>query len=294
MSDLETALYVVATPIGNFEDITARALRILTEVSLIAAEDTRHSAKLLRHFGVRTKMLAVHEHNEREQIPRLLALLGAGKSIALISDAGTPLLSDPGYHLVRAVRGANFKVIPIPGACAAVTALCAAGLPSDCFVFEGFPPPRHAARLVFLRERAQEPRTLIFYESPHRIIESLADMRQVFGPERKAVVARELTKKFETIRSGTLAELHDWISHDAQQRLGEFVVLVHGAERAAVCEIDDEAKRVLGILMADLPLKQAVKLAAEITGGSRNQLYRYAVAVQEASRTTSRRRRSKP
>ena len=280
VSNLNSALYVVATPIGNLDDMTPRAVRVLSHVDLIAAEDTRHSGKLLRHFGITTKMTAFHEHNERNQVPRLIKILRTGKSIALISDAGTPLLNDPGFHLVRAARAADIRIVPIPGACAAVAALSAAGLPSDRFTFEGFPPARRAARRTYFRERARERRTLIFYESPHRIIESLDDMAAEFGAMRPAAIARELTKQFETIRLGGLAELRDWLSQDQNRRLGEFVVLVHGAEKEAMHEMDPDAERILRILMRDLPLSEAAALAAEITGLKKNRLYQRALDLQ--------------
>jgi 16S rRNA (cytidine1402-2'-O)-methyltransferase len=279
------ALYVVATPIGNLEDMTPRAVRILTSVDLIAAEDTRHSAKLLHHFGIATKMVAVHEHNEREQIPRLLDLLRSGKSIALISDAGTPLVSDPGFHLVRAAREAGISAVPIPGACAAVAALSVSGLPSDRFVFAGFPPARAAARRRVFESLCHETRTLIFYETPHRVVESLGDMATVFGPEREAVLARELTKKFETTRSGTLAGLHDWVRRDENQQRGEFAILVHGEVGRREKGVDQETERVLRLLLAELPLRQAASLAAAITGGQKNLLYRTALSLKRKSPT---------
>ncbi len=280
VSNLDSALYVVATPIGNLDDMTPRAVHVLSHVDLIAAEDTRHSGKLLRHFGITTKMTAFHEHNERRQVPRLIKILRTGKSIALISDAGTPLLNDPGFHLVRAARAADIRVVPVPGACAAVAALSAAGLPSDRFTFEGFPPARRAARRTYFREHARERRTLIFYESPHRIIESLDDMAAEFGAMRPAAIARELTKQFETIRSGGLAELRDWVSQDQNQRRGEFVVLVHGAEKKTMRELDPDAERILRILMKNLPLSEAAALAAEITGLKKNRLYQRALDLQ--------------
>ena len=201
------SLYVVATPIGNLDDISARALRILREVALIAAEDTRHSARLLQHFGIQTPLAACHEHNERDQGGRCLARLQAGEDVALISDAGTPLISDPGYHLVRQARAAGFAVVPVPGACALIAALSAAGLPSDRFIFEGFLPAKAAGRRARLEQVREEPRTLIFYEAPHRILECLQDMCEVFGDDRPALLARELTKTFETLQGLPLAEL---------------------------------------------------------------------------------------
>ncbi len=273
-------LYVVATPIGNLEDMTPRAIRILSEVDLIAAEDTRHSGKLLKHFGIEAKTEALHEHNERSQVPRLIEILQAGKSIAFITDAGTPLVSDPGFHLVRSARQAGLSVIPVPGACAAIAALSAAGLPSDRFVFEGFPPAKSAARRAVLEKLREEARTLIFYESPHRILESLKEMTEIFGPGREAVLARELTKQFETVRSGTLAELSEWVSRDPHQQLGEFVILIHGVPRAEREAVDEEAERVLRILLEELPVSQAAALAAKITGLKKNRLYEYALSLK--------------
>lgn len=274
-------LYVVATPIGNLEDMTPRAARILSEVDLIAAEDTRHSAKLLRHFGIGTKTEAIHEHNERSQVPRLVEILNGGKSIAFITDAGTPLVSDPGFHLVRAARQAGIRVVPVPGACAAIAALSAAGLPSDRFVFEGFPPAKSAARRAVFETLHAETRTLIFYESPHRILESLKDMSEVFGGAREVVLAREITKQFETIHSGNLAELLEWVGRDANQQLGEFVILIHGVPRVERESVDEEAERVLQILLEELPVSQAAVLAARITGLKKNKLYEYALTLKK-------------
>jgi len=274
-------LYVVATPIGNLEDMTPRAIRILSEVDLIAAEDTRHSGKLLKHFGIEAKTEALHEHNERSQVPRLIDTLQAGKSIAFITDAGTPLVSDPGFHLVRSARQAGLTVIPVPGACAAIAALSAAGLPSDRFVFEGFPPAKSAARRAVFEKLREESRTLIFYESPHRILESLKEMTEIFGPGREAVLARELTKQFETVRSGTLTELSEWVNRDPHQQLGEFVILIHGVPRAEREAVDEEAERVLRILLEELPVSQAAALAAKITGLKKNKLYEYALSLKE-------------
>ncbi len=279
MSDAGT-LYVVATPIGNLEDMTPRAVRVLSQADVIAAEDTRHSAKLLRHFNVGTKTEAIHEHNERSQVPRLVEFLKSGKSIAFITDAGTPLVSDPGFHLVRAARQAGIRVVPVPGACAAIAALSAAGLPSDRFVFEGFPPAKSAARRAVFEKLREETRTLIFYESPHRILESLKDMSEVFGDAREAVLARELTKQFETVHNGTLAELFEWVERDTNQQLGEFVILIHGVPRAEQEAMDAEAERVLRILIEELPVSQAASLAAKITGLKKNKLYEYALSLK--------------
>lgn len=273
-------LYVVATPIGNLDDLSPRALLTLNEVALIAAEDTRHSAKLLQHFGILTPVTAFHEHNEREKSTELIALLSQGKSIALISDAGTPLVSDPGYRLVHAAHDSGIRVVPLPGPCAAIAALSASGLPSDRFAFEGFPPVKSAARRTWLEALARDPRTLIFYESPHRILESLQDMATVFGATRMAVYARELTKHFETVRYSSLGELVEWVGADPNQQRGEIVVLVHGAS-AVASENQGEAERIVRILIKDLPVSQAAALAAEITGLKKNQLYELALKFKQ-------------
>jgi len=279
VSNQPGVLYVVATPIGNLDDLSPRALLTLNEVSLIAAEDTRHSSKLLRHFGILTPVTAFHEHNEREKAAELVAFLNSGKSIALISDAGTPLVSDPGYRLVRATHAAGIRVVPLPGACAAIVALSASGLPSDRFAFEGFPPVKSTARRAWFEALVSEPRTLIVYESPHRIVESLQDMLAVFGAAREAVYARELTKQFETVRHATLGELVRWVVEDANQQRGEIVVLIHGAT-PAVAETSEDAARILRILIRELPVSQAAALAAEITGQKKNQLYELALQLK--------------
>jgi 16S rRNA (cytidine1402-2'-O)-methyltransferase len=275
------ALYVVATPIGNLEDVSVRALEVLRQVDLIAAEDTRHSAKLLRHFGIPTAITSVHEHNERDQAPRLIELLREGKSIALISDAGTPLLSDPGFLLVRAARSVGIRVIPIPGPCAAIAALSAAGLPTDRFVFEGFPPAKSSARLSSFKAMAKETRTIVYYESAHRIVDSLADMVAAFGGDRPAVLARELTKKFETILDGTLDQLHARVVRETHDQLGEFVVLLHGAPNAAHSPMDEQTEHVLTTLLDVVSLKEAVVLTAKLTGAHKNQLYERALILKQ-------------
>lgn len=275
------SLYVVATPIGNLDDISARALGILRAVSLIAAEDTRHSARLLQHFGISTPLAACHEHNERDEGGRFLARLLAGDDVALISDAGTPLISDPGYHLVRQARAAGVRVIPVPGACALIAALSAAGLPSDRFIFEGFLPAKTAGRRARLEQVREESRTLIFYEAPHRILECLQDMQAIFGDDRPALLARELTKTFETLQGMPLAELAAWVAADANQQRGECVVLVAGWQAPEGDEaVSVEALRVLDLLLAEMPLKRAAALAAEITGVRKNMLYQVALERQ--------------
>jgi 16S rRNA (cytidine1402-2'-O)-methyltransferase len=275
-------LYVVATPIGNLDDISARALKVLGDVALIAAEDTRHSVRLMQHFGIATPLAACHEHNERDQGGRFLARLLAGEDVALISDAGTPLISDPGYHLVRQARAAGVAVVPVPGACALIAALSAAGLPSDRFIFEGFLPAKTAGRRTRLEQVKEEPRTLIFYEAPHRILECLEDMQAVFGDERPALLAREISKTFETLKGLPLAELRAWVAADSNQQRGECVVLVAGwqapEDEAAVSA---EALRVLELLLKEMPLKRAAALAAEITGVRKNLLYQAALDRQK-------------
>ena len=264
---------MVATPIGNLDDLSTRARDVLRNVDLIAAEDTRHSAALLKHIGSSVRTFALHDHNERDASEQLIGRLRDGAQIALISDAGTPLISDPGFRLVRAAREAGVAVGPIPGACAAIAALSVAGLPSDRFVFEGFLPPKPAARRAHLQTLQTEPRTLIFYESSHRIAEGLQDFVAVFGPDRHAVLARELTKLFETVLDGTLAELAARVGADADQRRGEFVLLVAGADANADTAKLVEGRRMFELLRRELPPSRAAKLAAEITGAPRKLLY---------------------
>jgi 16S rRNA (cytidine1402-2'-O)-methyltransferase len=271
-------LYVVATPIGNLADMVPRALDILKTVALVAAEDTRHSGRLLRHFGIDTRLVSYHDRGEVDQGEAVLAALAEGRDVALISDAGTPLISDPGYRLVRAARAAGFAVSPVPGACAAVAALSAAGLPSDRFVFEGFLPARAGERQRRLEVLAHEPRTLIFYEAPHRILETLTDIATVFGAERELVLGREISKAFETFLTGSAAELGARVAADANQRRGELVLMAAGAPERAPA--GDDLDRVLTGLLEELPLKQAVGLAARITGAAKNQLYERALALR--------------
>ncbi len=277
-------LYVVATPIGNLDDISARALKVLRGVALIAAEDTRHSIRLLQHFGIATPLAACHEHNERDEGGRFLARLQAGEDVALISDAGTPLISDPGYHLVRQVRAAGIAIVPVPGPCALIAALSAAGLPSDRFIFEGFLPAKAVGRRARLELLKEESRTLIFYEAPHRILECLEDLQAVFGGERMAVLARELTKTFETLKGLPLAQLHAWVAADSNQQRGECVVLVAGWQAPEGDEaLSAESLRVLELLLQEMPLKRAAALAAEITGVRKNLLYQVALERQKTS-----------
>jgi 16S rRNA (cytidine1402-2'-O)-methyltransferase len=266
-------LWVVATPIGHRDDLSARAIVTLREVAVIAAEDTRHSRPLLVHHNIDTPLIALHEHNERDAVDAIVRRMEAGDSVALISDAGTPLISDPGFRLVRAARAAGIRCIPVPGACAAIAALSVAGLPSDRFVFEGFLPPKAAARRSRLQELGGDARTLIFYESSHRVAESLADMRDIFGATREAVLARELTKMFETVLGEPLAELAARVAADPDQQRGECVILVAGRGEEADAKLI-EGQRVFAILREELPPAKAAKLAAAITGAPRKELYR--------------------
>ncbi|WP_346832515.1 16S rRNA (cytidine(1402)-2'-O)-methyltransferase [Pseudomonas abietaniphila] len=276
------SLYVVATPIGNLDDMSVRALKVLREVALIAAEDTRHSLRLMQHFGIATPLAACHEHNERDEGSRFIARLLAGDNVALISDAGTPLISDPGYHLVRQARAAGIQVIPVPGACALIAALSAAGLPSDRFIFEGFLPAKSVGRKARLELLKEEPRTVIFYEAPHRILECLQDLEEIFGADRPAVLGRELTKTFETLKGLPLGELRAFVEGDSNQQRGECVVLVAGwSEPEGEDVIGAEARRVLDLLLQEMPLKRAAALAAEITGVRKNLLYQVALDKQK-------------
>ena len=266
------ALHVVATPIGNLGDLTVRAREVLASVDAICAEDTRHTRQLLGALGIERPLLALHEHNEADIAWKLVERLKAGESLALVSDAGTPLVSDPGYRLVREVRAAGLRVVPVPGACAAIAALSVAGLPSDRFCCEGFLPAKSGARRERLAELAREARTLVFYESSHRIEESLADLVAVFGPEREAVLARELTKLFETVLGDTLADLAERVAADENQRKGEFVLIVRG------CEDDQEARliegqRIYAKLAEHLKPSVAARLAADLSGAPRKALY---------------------
>ena len=265
-------LHIVATPIGNLGDLSPRALDTLKAVAAICAEDTRHTRQLLAHYGVEKPLLALHEHNEDEMAARLVARLLAGDALALVSDAGTPLVSDPGYRLVRAARAAGIKVSPLPGACAFVAALSVAGLPSDRFVFEGFLPAKAGARRERLSRLASEPRTLVFYESAHRIEETLDDCVAAFGESRPAVLARELTKLFETVLDGPLAGLRAAVAADPNQRKGEFVLLVQGVGDDADAKVV-EGRRLYAKLTEHLPPSTAAKLAAELSGAPRKSLY---------------------
>jgi 16S rRNA (cytidine1402-2'-O)-methyltransferase len=276
--DLTPALYVVATPLGNLGDISPRALAVLGAADVVACEDTRHSRKLLDHFGIRTRLVAVHQHNEEQGARHLIELLAEGKCVALISDAGTPAVSDPGARVVARVREAGWRVIPIPGANAAITALSAAGLQDGHFLFYGFLPARQAERRSELAALKALPYALVFYETPHRVVEAVADLAATLEGDRTLVVARELTKLFESIDSMPLAAAPTWFAADANRQRGELVLIVSAA--AAGQEDDGEAERVLRLLLGELPLKQAVKLAAQITGSGKNTLYQQALELK--------------
>lgn len=266
------SLYIVATPLGNLGDMVPRAVDILQTVDVIAAEDTRHSRVLLDHFGIRTPMTAYHEHSTPARRADLLRQLQEGRSIALISDAGTPLISDPGYRLVQEARAAGITVSPVPGACALIAALSVSGLPCDRFVFEGFLPAKPMARRKQLQTLCAETRTLVFYESSHRIADCLVDLAAVLGGERQAVLARELTKLYETVHAASLADLTDWLLEDGNRQRGEFVLLVAGSPEAVSADVR-EGLRVAQILADSLPPSQAAELAARITGSERRAIY---------------------
>lgn len=277
---IESALYVVPTPLGNLQDMSLRAVEVLKAVPWVAAEDTRHSQPLLRHFGSGARLLPAHQHNEEQAAQGVIDKLAAGEAVALVSDAGTPAVSDPGARIVARVREAGFRVVPLPGACAAVTALSASGLMAPHFLFYGFLPAKAGQRQKELEALAALPYTLVFYEAPHRVLESVEALAVAFGPERTVVFARELTKLFETIHACPLGEALEWLQADANRQRGEFVLLVEGAPEDA----DDGAgERVLRLLLAEgLPVKQCAKLAAEITGASKNELYQKALALKDA------------
>lgn len=282
MTDLTGILYIVATPIGNLQDITQRALDTFTQVDLIAAEDTRHSGLLLSHYGIKKPFFALHDHNEQEKAHILVEKLKQGSNIALISDAGTPLISDPGFHLVRQCREAGIRVVPLPGACAAITALCASGIASDRFCFEGFLPAKSKARKDKLENIAEEDRTLIFYESTHRILDTLEDMQSVLGEERYIVLAREITKTWETITGNTIKNLREWLLEDANRTKGEMVLIVEGKPKSDNNdEISSQAVKALELIAEELPLKKAAAIVAELYGYKKNALYQFGLAHLE-------------
>lgn len=277
---MENALYVVATPIGNLGDITLRALEILRGVDLVACEDTRHARHLLDHHGIKVPTLALHRHNENEAAQKLIRLMGEDKRVALISDAGTPGVSDPGARTVAAVRGAGFKVIPLPGPNAAVAAMSAAGLADERFLFVGFLPAKVGARRTAIAELASIDAALVFYEAPHRVTETVAELVELLQPQREIVIARELTKIFEQIERMPLADAPAWLAADANHQRGEFVLMISAPPPRE--GMDAETERVLAALLNELPVKQAAKLAAEITGQPKNALYARALELKDA------------
>jgi len=282
MTDLTGILYIVATPIGNLQDITQRALDTFAQVDLIAAEDTRHSGLLLSYYGIKKPFFALHDHNEQEKAHILVEKLKQGSHIALISDAGTPLISDPGFHLVRQCREAGIRVVPLPGACAAITALCASGIASDRFCFEGFLPAKSKARKDKLENIAEEDRTLIFYESTHRILDTLEDMQSVLGEERYIVLAREITKTWETITGNTIKNLREWLLEDPNRTKGEMVLIVEGKPKSDKNdEISPQAVKALELIVEELPLKKAAAIVAELYGYKKNALYQFGLANLE-------------
>jgi 16S rRNA (cytidine1402-2'-O)-methyltransferase len=279
-ADRAGTLFVVATPIGNLEDLSARARSVLGAVDRILAEDTRHSGRLLQHLGISKPMISLHDHNERDRLERVLDLLGQGERLALISDAGTPLISDPGYVLVRELRARGITVVPVPGACALIAALSAAGLPTDRFVFEGFLPPKSGARRRALEQCRQQTATMVFYESPRRIDGCVADMAETFGGTREIVLARELTKTFETFYSGTLEQVAGQLAEDPNAAKGEYVVMVRGAEGNGPAGGDINVDALLTALLTELPVKKAARIVADATGLPRNDLYKRALSLK--------------
>ncbi|MDR5616579.1 16S rRNA (cytidine(1402)-2'-O)-methyltransferase [Arsenophonus sp.] len=280
--EMVSTLYIVPTPIGNLDDITLRALQILKQVDLIAAEDTRRTGLLLQHFAINTRMISLHDHNEQQKTDQLIPQLKQGLSIALVSDAGTPLINDPGYHLVKSCRQAGILVVPLPGPCAAITALSAAGIASDRFCYEGFLPAKRKSRQEVLQALTEESRTLIFYESPHRLLDTLADMVAIWGAERYVVLARELTKTWESIHGLPVGELLDWVKVDENRSRGEMVLVVQGyrAPQEGEVVISSEVKKTLALLQQSLPLKKAAAITAEIYGLKKNALYKYSLEQQ--------------
>lgn len=277
---MEPGLYIVATPIGNLGDMSQRAVEVLQGADLIAAEDTRHSLRLLQHFGIETALTPYHDHSDGRAQEKIAARLDQGEVVALISDAGTPLISDPGYRLVRDMQARGYRVIPVPGACAAIAALSVSGLPTDRFLFEGFLPAKAGTRVNRLESLATETATLVFYEAPHRVKDSLASMAQVFGPDREAVLAREITKTFETIRGGTLAQLQEFVVSDSNQQKGEIVLVVAGREKGGH-QLSDETASLLIRLAQELPAKRAAAVVADCTGLRKKALYDYLLKHKE-------------
>lgn len=276
-------LYIVATPIGNLQDISPRAVAVLKKVDKIAAEDTRHSARLLRELDINTHCIALHEHNERQFSDKIIQQIKEGSNIALISDAGTPLVSDPGYFLVKQAHQENIIVTPVPGPSALLAALSAAGLATDRFCFEGFVPSKGGPRKAFYAHRQKEPRTMVFYETPHRIVDSLSDLCAEIGEQRIVVLARELTKTFETIKKASASALLDWVKADSNQQKGEIVLVVQGYKEPAGETLAAQTEHTLRVLLKELPLAQAVKLTVEISGEKKKKVYNFALALKNSA-----------
>lgn len=276
-------LYIVATPIGNLDDLSPRVSATLSRVDVVAAEDTRHSGRLLQYLGLQKRLIALHDHNERDRAGSLLDELESGRSVALISDAGTPLISDPGYVLVREARNRGLTVTPIPGPCALVTALSAAGLPTDRFLFVGFLPAKRTGRRAALEQLRQESATLVFYESPHRILNAVGDIAAVLGEGREIVLGRELTKTFETFYSGSVSEVLAALEADPHGAKGEFVVMIRGAEPIASSEAGGalDVDHLIRLLLPELPVKKVAKLASELSGRPKNELYQRALELKQ-------------
>jgi len=279
VSIISGSLYIIATPIGNLNDLSPRAINILSDVDLVIAEDTRHSGVLLQKLGINVPVQAYHDHNEQQRVPEIIDRLKNNESIALISDAGTPLINDPGYHLVKAAHVAGLRVIPIPGPSALIGALCVSGLATDRFIFEGYPPTKKEARLKYFNALIHQSRTLIFYETPHRIMQTIDDAVHCFGSDRLAALGKELTKMHETVIRDTLGNIKGWLEADKAHQKGEFVLLIQGIKNVKFDE--QEATRILKILLQSVSMKEAVTLASEILCGNRNELYKLAVLLKE-------------
>lgn len=275
-------LYVVATPIGNLGDMVPRAIEVLQMVDIIAAEDTRHSGKLLQHFGVSTKLIAYHDYSNEQRLQKIIDILLSGQSVALISDAGTPLISDPGYELVNVARSHAIRVVPIPGACALIAALSVSGLPSNQFIFEGFLPAKSTSRCKVLVALENEHRTVVFYESPHRIVDSLKDFQVTLGGDRQIVLAREITKTYETVLSGSINDLLEQVTQDPNQQRGEFVVLLKGCPLKPRGDIGvtPEAEKLMRVLLEHVPVKTASAIAAKVTECKKRDLYQWALSIK--------------
>ena len=276
---MESAIYIVATPIGNLSDITIRAIEILKSVDLVAAEDTRHTRKLLDHYDIRTKMVSLHDHNEQQKSQGIVERVLGGGSLALVSDAGTPLISDPGHSLVNEAKKQGVKVVPIPGPSAIIAALCAAGIPCGKFIFEGFLPSKKKAKTDVLMSYSVERKSVVFYESPHRVLDTLECMQEVFG-DRDIAVAREITKRFETIKRGPIPELLEWMSQDNNQQKGEFVLVLAGMTSVEESSSDLEKKVMLARLLTDLPPKKASAIVSDLLGGSKKEIYNLALSLK--------------